>query len=256
MWEPRRIPRPRTPVSARQPPAFGEDLQRGYKQTAFFVSADFDIIPKVLTITGGTRYYHYDEYETGSEYYTSTSCANVPNGCPAGKNLDAIGLHKTYNGFRSRGNLTWHITPDVLLYYTYSQGYRPGGFNRETGASLVAAGPALDENGKNIKQLFKPSSYAPDTLTNHEIGVKSEFPRSSSAGQSVGLPHAVGGHPGSAVQPERVGAIPPSSPTVRNYRINGAELQVVARVTQGLTVQGSTSYNDAKQTNKSLPDCQ
>ncbi len=33
--------------------AFGEDLQRGYKQTAFFVSGDFDIIPKVLTITGG-----------------------------------------------------------------------------------------------------------------------------------------------------------------------------------------------------------
>ncbi len=34
-----------------------------------------------------------------------------------------------------------------------------------------------------------------------------------------------------------------------NYRINGAELQVVARVTQGLTVQGSASYNDAKQSN-------
>ena len=30
--------------------AFGEDVQRGYKQNAFFTSIDFDIIPKVLTI--------------------------------------------------------------------------------------------------------------------------------------------------------------------------------------------------------------
>ncbi len=31
----------------------------------------------------------------------------------------------------SRVNLTYHITPDVMAYYTYSQGYRPGGFNRQ-----------------------------------------------------------------------------------------------------------------------------
>ena len=37
--------------------AFGEDIQRGYKQIAFFASVDFDMIPKVLTLTGGTRHY-------------------------------------------------------------------------------------------------------------------------------------------------------------------------------------------------------
>ncbi len=36
--------------------AFFEDIQRGYKQYAFFTSIDFDIIPKVLTITGATRF--------------------------------------------------------------------------------------------------------------------------------------------------------------------------------------------------------
>ena len=35
--------------------AFGEDVMRGYRQTAVFGSADFDIIPKVLTVTAGTR---------------------------------------------------------------------------------------------------------------------------------------------------------------------------------------------------------
>jgi outer membrane receptor protein involved in Fe transport len=224
--------------------AFGEDLQRGYKQTAFFGSFDYDLIPKVLTLTGGTRWYHYDEFETGSEYYTSTSCANKPNGgCPtAGKNLDAIGLKKTYNGFRSRGNLTWHVTEDVMVYGTYSQGYRPGGFNRETGKSLVAKGP------DGVKQLFKPSSYSPDTLTNYEVGVKSEF-LDHKVQVNVSAYHMKWGN----VQ------IPLFNPNALgnttfltngpDYRINGLELQVVARVTQGLTLQGSGSYNDAKQQN-------
>ncbi|MDP9082539.1 MAG: TonB-dependent receptor [Pseudomonadota bacterium] len=222
--------------------AFGEDLQRGYQQTAFFVSADFDIIPKVLTITGGTRFYHYREFETGSEYYTSAACADVPNGCPAGKNLDEIGLKKTYNGFRSRGNLTWHIAPDVLLYYTYSQGYRPGGFNRESGTSGKAIGP------DGIAQILKPSGYAPDTLTNHEIGVKSEL-LDHRLQVNLSAYHMLW----SKVQ------VPLFNPNAlgnttfvtngANYRTNGVELQVVARVTQALTVQGSTSYNDAKQVN-------
>jgi iron complex outermembrane receptor protein len=222
--------------------AFGEDLQRGYKQTAIFGSFDYDLIPKVLTLTGGTRWYHYDEFETGSEYYTSTSCANVPNGCPAGKNLDKIGLKKTYNGFRSRGNLTWHVTDDVMVYGTYSQGYRPGGFNRETGKSLVATGP------DGVKQLFKPSSYAPDTLTNYEIGAKTEF-----------LEHRLQVNLSAYHMKWADIQVPLFNPNAlgnttfvtngANYRVNGVELQVVARVTQGLTLQGSTSYNDAKQQN-------
>ena len=52
--------------------AFGEDTQRGYDQTAFFGSVDFDMIPHVLTITGGTRWYQYNEFEVGSQYATGS----------------------------------------------------------------------------------------------------------------------------------------------------------------------------------------
>ena len=37
---------------------FGEDTQRGYDQYAFFGSADVDILHN-LTLTAGSRYYHY-----------------------------------------------------------------------------------------------------------------------------------------------------------------------------------------------------
>src|ERR1700723_3403840 len=124
--------------------AFGEDVQRGYKQTAVFGSVDYDLIPKVLTLTAGTRWYHYSEFQTGSQYETGANCVNVPNGqCVGGSavNINAENLNTTYTGFKSRGNLTWHITPDTMMYYTFSQGFRPGAFNRTvSGVADDAAG--------------------------------------------------------------------------------------------------------------------
>jgi len=158
--------------------AFGEDDLRGYKQTAFFGSIDFDLIPKVLTLTGGTRHYKYDEFEHGSEYYSATSTVlNVPNGtcthCGFG-----INLNKSESGFKSRANLTWHITPDILTYFTWSQGFRPGGFNRTKtnidGSVITLEGGGADHPG-GPKQFFKPSGFLSDNLVNNELGFKSEF---------------------------------------------------------------------------------
>ena len=163
--------------------AFGEDLRRGYKQTAGFTSLDFDLIPKVLTLTGGTRYYHYTETMHGSQYSTSVGCAGIPNGTCVGSDLTAATHAADYSGFRSRGNLTWHVTPDAMLYYTYSQGFRPGAGNRKDSAEvsidvnpvtgLPTVGP--DASPTLVKQFRKPYTYPPDTLINNEIGWKTEW---------------------------------------------------------------------------------
>jgi outer membrane receptor protein involved in Fe transport len=196
----------------------------------------------VLTVTGGTRWYHYSEFETGSDFATGPGCLDVPNGqCTAGQvNLNAENLHKNYNGFKSRGNITWHITPDAMVYYTYSQGYRPGGFNRSQG--FVATGP------DGVNQYNKPQGYAPDSLTNQEIGWKTEFfdHRIQVNGSAYHMdwnnvqveffdPGALGNTTFATNGP--------------NYTINGLELQIIAVVTEGLTIQGSSSWNHAKQTN-------
>jgi len=62
------------------------------------------------------------------------------------------------------------VTPDILAYYTWSQGFRPGAFNRTQSAvaNLNAAAP-------KDPQFEKPSGYGPDSLTNNEIGLKSEL---------------------------------------------------------------------------------
>ncbi|HWA59905.1 MAG TPA: TonB-dependent receptor [Caulobacteraceae bacterium] len=222
--------------------AFGEDTQRGYDQTALFISVDYDLIPNVLTITGGTRWYQYKEFEVGSQYGTDTGCTNVPNGqCGALVNIDAANDHVTYSGFRSRANVTWHVTPSTLAYFTFSQGFRPGGFNRSVSnvAKLTANGPA---------QFRKPNGYAPDSLTNYEIGLKTAL-----------LDHRVVVNLSAYYMqwdnvqllffnPTQLGntTFGVNGP---NYTIKGAEFQINAKVTEGLSVMASGSYNDARQAN-------
>ncbi len=234
--------------------AFGEDAQRGYVQRAAFASLDIDIIPKVLTITGGIRHYHYDEFEHGSEYFSATSTIlNVPNGTNPHAGF-GMNLKKSEGGNTYRGNLTWHVTSDILAYYTYSEGFRPGGFNRTatniSGSVVTQKGVASysGTSGANDLQYLKPSGYDSDLLINNEIGLKTEFldHRLQVNGSyyimnwtNVQLPLFDPSHLGNTT-------FDVNGPS---YRVKGFELQVVARITEGLTVQGSGSWNRSDQTN-------
>ena len=236
--------------------AFGEDLERGYRQWALFSSIDYDLIPKVLTLTGGTRYYHYTDFMHGSQYSTSTGCAGVPNGACVGSNLTAATHAASYSGFKSRGNLTWHVTPDAMLYYTFSQGFRPGAGNRKNSAEVkidinpITGQPTVgvDPNPTLVKQFRKPYTYPPDTLTNNEIGWKTEW-----------LNHRLLVNGSAYVMDWKdVQTLIYNPPVYGNttfgvqgpdYRIKGVELQLVWRATDGLTLQGSLSHNNASETN-------
>ncbi len=221
--------------------AFGEDTQRGYDQTAFFGSVDYDIIPKVLTITGGTRYYQYKEFEVGSQYGTNTSCLDVPNGqCGSGLvNIDAAKDRSIYTGFKNRASLSWHVNPVTLTYFTFSEGFRPGGFNRSV--SDVAAGP-------DGKQYQKPNGYAPDSLTNYEVGLKTSL-----LDRRLQIDLSAYDMDWKNVQflffnPTELGntTFGVNGP---NYNIKGAEAQFFAHVTRQLTLNGSGTFNQNQQTN-------
>lgn len=218
--------------------AFGEVEQRGYKQEAAFGSITYDIIPDVLSVTGGTRYYHYSEWQTGTEFYTTAAQVNVPNGTYVG-NDTVMNYRKAYHGFKSRANVEWHITPDTMVYYTFSQGFRPGGFNRTT--SDVAK---LD----GVAQYKKPISYAPDTLTNNEIGIKTTF-----LDDRLLLNGSLYDMRWDNVQMQFFNPLVLGNTTFAvngpNFKVDGLELQFQARITDGLSIIGAGSLNHAKQTN-------
>jgi outer membrane receptor protein involved in Fe transport len=222
--------------------AFFDDITRGYTQKAVFGSADIDIIPKTLTFTAGTRYYDFNNTEVGSTVSSFGCYVGTPTTTPCpfdphfDINVNANNLHNTYTGFRSRANLSWKITGDALVYYTWSQGFRPGGFNRSSTTHLGGT-------------YATPQTFAPDTLVNNELGWKTEW-----FGHRLQFNGAVYQENWNNVQVkffDPQGGLGLLSFTTNgpNYRVRGVETQLVARVTQGLTVTSSAAWNSSDQTN-------
>src|SRR5580704_8403702 len=221
--------------------AFFNDVKRGYTQRAAFASVDFDILPKVLTITAGTRYYHFDNDEKGA-VVGSFGCAEAgaPPCTASATNIDAENLKTTYKGFKSRANLTWHITPDVFLYYTWSQGFRPGAFNRSAACYVP--------NAQNIPLYCSPLSYASDDLTNNELGWKTEFFDHRLQWNSAVYQEDWKNVQVSFFDPGVLGNVGfnTNGPT---YRIRGFETSAIAVLMKGLTATASAAWNSSKQTN-------
>jgi outer membrane receptor protein involved in Fe transport len=244
---------------------FFDDFKRVVKQRAAYVSSSFDIIPNTLTISGGIRYFDMYDSETGGDVgsfyckiFSASQLADVPivngNYAPCGTDGQPDGASSPYGtdfnnqihtlvqtGHLGRGNLTWHITPQAMVYYTYSQGYRPGGFNRGSSAE--------EPDAKGIPQYLTPLAYNSDILTNQEIGWKTVwfdqrlmFNGSiyndvwSDAQQEFFCPQCGFGNLIFAINGPK-------------YRVRGTELQLALRPTRGLTVDASAAVNSGHQVN-------
>lgn len=172
---------------------FVNTILRRTRQFSLYGEASFDIIPEKLILTGGLRYYNESTSMEGgsSTSFTGTvraNCATVSTDPATGltrcnyiplataptslaasavlsTNLAGISP-RTYSGFLFKGNLTYKIDPNSLVYATYSEGFRPGGFNRKGCNAGVAAQAALSA------ACAANRAYAPDTVTNYEIGAK------------------------------------------------------------------------------------
>ncbi len=169
---------------------FFDDFKRTYEQQAAFVSLDWHITDK-LTLTAGTRYFTSDNQMLGAavgsfyckNYQSGPStvsgiCTGPANGlAPYGFNLDTQPINSfTSKGFRSRVNFSWKATEDVLFYATWSQGFRPGGFNRGSSQQLRSVNrttPVPTRGATNQWQI--PFSFDSDDLVNKEIGWKTSF---------------------------------------------------------------------------------
>ena len=225
------------------------NFQRTIDQKAAFGSVDFDLVPRTLTLTAGTRYYRFDEKAVGANVF-SFGCANfVPTtdfgpctNFAAGTDVGRQNPnHSKYSGFKSRANISWKITDDVMVYYTWSQGFRPGGFNLGTFGHLPGA------DGR--PQYISPAVYAPDSLTNNEIGWKTLLFNRRLQIDGAAYQENWNNTQINFFDPQDGLGNLIFATNGPNYRVRGVEVQVVARVTDGLSVQGASSYNTGRQTN-------
>lgn len=237
------------------------EQKRVDKDYAAFGEASFDITPTV-TLTGGGRYYKYDNSLIGffgfgrnpngppfngagssrtgvAGCYTTTGAILRDN--PGGTLLPAeveggpctnladyvngklVPKRTKDTGFTHRLNLTWKPSEDVLTYATWSRGFRPGGINR--------------------RATIAP--YDADFLTNYELGIKTTL-----ADGMVRLNAAVYLQNWKRFQFSFLGLN--SFTEIHNgpnARIKGIEADINIRPTDGLTISAAASYTDAKTRN-------
>jgi outer membrane receptor protein involved in Fe transport len=142
-----------------------------YHDKAIFAEGHYNITP-TLKVTGGIRYF-WTDYKVRGFAGVAGSAAGV--GCttplPDDERLtcvntnpnaaDGTGRYKE-DGETHKVALDWQFQPDKMVYFNYSTGFRPGGFNRPL----------------RIRSLGKIVNVAPfksETLTNFEVGVKTTW---------------------------------------------------------------------------------
>ena len=162
---------------------FFNDVQRGDKQFAAYGEASFDIIPDALTVTGGLRYYSEKASINGSSagsfatggrgiYNPATgtysAAATPPQFYGVSANLNQLYADVSpakYTGVLLKGNVTYKFGEGSLVYATYSDGFRPGGFNRRPCRVPSAICPTNAD-------FVRLGTYVPDKVANYEIGGK------------------------------------------------------------------------------------
>ncbi len=217
---------------------------------ALFGQAALDIVDG-LTLTAGGRLYKFDNSLIGFFGYGlnnplsgpgEDACFGPPTtaGAPCTDlgNIDANGKitpkQSKGNGFIHKLNLAWQINPDILVYGTWSRGYRPGGINR--------------------RGTLPP--YNADFLTNYEIGFKGSF-----LDRRLRFNGAIFQEEWKAVQLAFLGQNGLTEiQNAGNARIRGIEGELTLAPAQGLTITASGTYTDAHLTTNyckisNSPDC-
>jgi iron complex outermembrane recepter protein len=219
---------------------FFSDITRGYTQKAAFGELAFDVIPRSLTLTVGTRFFHFDNFDRGQSD-SAYGCRNVNPCAPPAGIFQPFNESQANSGHKSKVNLSWKPIDGVLLYGTYSEGFRPGGFNQ--GVGLLP--PTSPLYGK----FTVPSFYDSDDLKNYELGWKTLW-----FNRRLQFNGAIYDEEWSNVQlqiydPSLYGN---AGFTVNgpHYRVRGIEGDVVFRVTEQLTVYSSFAWNRSQQVNE------
>ncbi len=155
---------------------FRNDILRTDEQIGVFGEATFDLLPDTLSLTFGVRYFNVDVDFEGSanSAFDILFPATGPDGEPVDAQTFGTNLSTQFapdnpfgapdsastEGVIFKGNASWTPTDDLLFYFTFSEGFRPGLLNRPGGAVGLGG------------DFTVPFELETDEVQNFEIGWK------------------------------------------------------------------------------------
>ncbi|GAC18161.1 TonB-dependent receptor [Paraglaciecola arctica BSs20135] len=176
--------------------SFVNDVNHQIKQVAVFGQAEYDLTDSV-TATLGARWYQIEDIYKGSTSTVDVSSrvkafgtqdegllesalletdkndsveavmAAIDSGQLEVDLLDGDGV-LTVDDVIYKASVDWKVNDDVLLFTTYSEGFRPPVTNR------VGGGKATSNEGA-FENFRIPVYSTTDTLKNYEVGMKGDF---------------------------------------------------------------------------------
>jgi iron complex outermembrane receptor protein len=170
--------------------SFVNDVTHTIEQIAVFGQAEYDITDK-LTATLGARWYQIDDTFKGSTTTVDVSRRIRAFGTLDAAELTAVGEDPaliqeaitsgqldvsllgsdgtlTVDDTIFKASLDYKMNDDILLFTTYSEGFRPPVTNR------VGGGLATNQNGA-FDGFRIPVYSTTDSLDNFELGIKGDF---------------------------------------------------------------------------------
>lgn len=170
--------------------SFVNDVSHGIDQIALFGQVEYDLT-STLTASLGARWYQIEDSYKGSTTTVDVSRRLRAFGTLDPIELEAVGLDPaavqsaidsgqlrvdlldddgvlTVDDTIFKFSLDWKASDDVLLFATYSEGFRPPVTNR------VGGGLATNQQGA-FTNFRIPVYSLTDTLDNYELGMKGDF---------------------------------------------------------------------------------
>ncbi|MCG8465442.1 MAG: TonB-dependent receptor [Xanthomonadales bacterium] len=219
--------------------AFFNDITRSEEQIAFFGEVSYDLVPNTLTATVGLRYYDLDSDFTGSSNFANGIFQGSVDS-DRGRDYDVSGGHTpeplNQDDVIPKFNLAYKPWDGTLFYATYSEGFRPGGFNR--GGGLASVNPDFPT---------VETTYQTDDVTNYELGWKTLLFDNSLIFNGSAYYIDWSDIQVSRFDPENV-SILTFIENAADAEIYGVEADLSWRATSNLTLFGAFSYNDAELT--------
>jgi outer membrane receptor protein involved in Fe transport len=132
-------------------------------EKAVFGEGTFKVTPE-WQVTSGARYFGYTSDVAGRSVLPLLGDPLSPYDLPS------AGGESKKSGWVWKFNTSYNFTPEIMVYGTYSKGYRIGGPN--TVAPCVLP---LDPTQQNVCALPNEIQFGPDTTKNAEIGIRTQF---------------------------------------------------------------------------------
>jgi outer membrane receptor protein involved in Fe transport len=136
---------------------FVSSIREETEETAAFGEIGYDITD-AWQVTVGARWFKFDN--------DATTGVAFPLGDPNPPDLDLQSYDVDDDDVIYKFNTSYTFTDDIMGYFTASQGYRLGGLNPRPVCENDLSTNCISPN----EQLIKP-----DTTTNYELGINSQF---------------------------------------------------------------------------------